>query len=103
MERLNYLIFTYIIRLKGPMCNSFKRLTKKKLLTGEEEESTIMDDSHGDSGHNGQNGQYEQNGQNGQIGHNGQIGQNGHAANVQMGATKFTIATQTSANPNSDN
>jgi len=71
--------------------------------TGEEEESTIMDDSHGDSGHNGQNGQYEQNGQNGQIGHNGQIGQNGHAANVQMGATKFTIATQTSANPNSDN
>ena len=62
-----------------------------------------MDDSHGDSGHNGHNGQYEQNGQNGQIGHNGQIGQNGHAANVQMGATKFTIATQTSANPNSDN
>ena len=56
-----------------------------------------MDDSHGDSGHNGQNGHYEQNG------HNGQIGQNGHAGNVQLGATKFTIATQTSANLNSDN
>ena len=45
--------------------------------SGEDEESTIMDDSRGENGH--------------------------VVGTVQIGTTKSTIATQTSANSNSDN